>query len=187
MDIKKFTLTNRMLAVFFAMIIGVLFALGLYMPALVLMVIMLLISNSLRSKVKGVVADERDAVITGMASRAAVAVYCWIAVILTVSLYSLARFSPYFEPIGATLSFSALAIMAMQSLAAHFPGIFKIPKKARLVAAVLVAAIAFSAVAYIKLSSVGYWNCENGQWTKHNEPEVPAPTMPCPLPKESGS
>lgn len=181
MEMKKYQLVSRALTIALAIMVAMLFTVGFYMLAVICIVVVGLITGSLRHKVKEVLMDERDMLLAGTSSAAAVTIFCWVAVMLSMSLYSLADLDPSFGSIAMALSYSALALMVLQAVASRFPGFFKLNRKFWAAAFIGIAAVAVVGVAAIKLSLLGYWSCENGQWVKHNEPSVVAPDMACPI------
>jgi uncharacterized membrane protein len=180
MDVKKFAALNKALTVMLAVAVATLFSAGLYTPALAVMTMGILIAFSMRSKVKGVLTDERDVLVGGTAALIAVSTFCWIAIVVATSLHALSSRNPVFDPVATTLMISALALMALYASITHFPRIAKLSRKAWAAVYASIAVAAIVTVIALKLSSVGYWNCENGDWVKHNEPDIAKPTMPCP-------
>ena len=69
----------------------------------------------LRSRVKEVIADERDYAIAGKAASWAIQIYSWVAVVSMFVLNAFQDSHPDFKPIALTLAFSACGLMLTYS------------------------------------------------------------------------
>ncbi len=74
----------------------------------------------IRSRVKEIIADERDYAIAGKSASLAIQIYSWIAVIVMLILIAFRDSNPTFEPIAQTLAYSTCLLMAVYSLIFKF-------------------------------------------------------------------
>ncbi len=134
----------------------------------------------LRSRVKEVIADERDYALAGKSASWAIQIYSWIAVVAMFILYASKNLNPAYEPIALTLAYSTCLLMFIYSLIFKFQSRAKFTKdKNKFILFALVLAI-FAAIFTLRFfSGEDNWVCQNGQWVKHGNPSFAAPKSIC--------
>lgn len=135
---------------------------------------------TLRRRVTEVLADERDKHVAGQAALAAMYVFCWLAGILALASFAMRGVNQTYETIALTLAYSACLVLITYSLAFRFYDRFVMLKRKGLLFALGFIVLAIVAIGGLRaLSPEDDWLCQDGQWVKHGQPEMPMPTTPC--------
>ncbi len=170
----------RLVVVFvLAMVFSQSITMGNYAVPVALMVIASLFLWFLRSRVKDVLADERDYSTAGKAALLALQIFGWLAAVGTLILYSQRALNPFYEAVSLTLSYSVLFLFLVYGIVFRYYNKFKFDKKA------VYSILAFLVVALFVLfglrlfSGEDNWVCQDGSWQKHGNPDFPAPLTEC--------
>ncbi|MFZ5391897.1 MAG: DUF2178 domain-containing protein [Patescibacteria group bacterium] len=148
--------------------------------ALVSMIVAWIILFYLRSKVKAVLADERDYEIGGTAARWAIQIFSIVAVVFILIFYTQRGVNPAYEAIAVTLSYSVCFLMVLYSLIFKFYNrLLWLKGKNWLILIGTVLLLMIIVFGLRLLSGEDDWICQNGQWVKHGQPDWPAPTIDC--------
>ena len=151
-----------------------------YIIALIGLVLATTILLTLRSRVKDVLADERDNLVGGQAAMIAVKVFCWVAVVTSFLAFALREVSPVNETIALTLAYSACVIMIIYSLVYRFYDRLTFLKKRGMYIMIGLILLGVAAIGGLRLiAGEDNWICDHGQWVKHGQPSTPVPTTPC--------
>ena len=172
--------TWRVIIVFvLAMVFSQSIVRGNYIIPLVSMSVASLLLWYLRSRVKGILADERDYTLAGKAALLAIQVFGWLASMATLFLYSQRAVNPMYETIGLTLSYSVLFLFLVYGIVFRYYNKFKFDKK-KLFLFLAFLVIFIVAILGLRLfSGEDNWVCQNGAWEKHGQPDFPAPITEC--------
>lgn len=140
----------------------------------------IIIALFLRSRVKEIIADERDYQSGGTAARYTLSVVAVVGAIASFTLLTLRSSNPLFEPIGSVISYSVCGMLLLYSflftyLNREYEGRRKLLYMS--VAAILV--LVFVVAGLRIFSGEDAWRCENGQWIEHGHPGAPMPAAPC--------
>jgi uncharacterized membrane protein len=180
MTLKQFRIVKLVFTVFLAMIFGRSIVLNSYLMPIIALVASALILFYLRSRVKEVVADERDYLTGGRAALLAMQIYSWAAVIGMLILYANRALNPAYEPVAMTLAYSTCLLMLLYAVIFRYYNQVKLADKKFFYAAfVLVLFIALAVFSLRFFSGEDNWICQNGRWVKHGQPDFPAPTAEC--------
>jgi uncharacterized membrane protein len=152
---------------------------GNYVIPVVSMIAASLILWYLKSRVKGILADERDYALAGKAALLAIQVFGWLASIATLILYSQRALNPAYEAIGLTLSYSVLFLFLVYGLVFRYYNKFKFDKKKVYLFFAIFVLLLFTFLGIRFFSGEDDWICQHGQWVKHGQPNFPAPTIEC--------
>lgn len=116
--------TYRKIKLVFVFFLAMFFSWAVYLDNFLIpvavMIASALVLMFLRSRVKEIIADERDWQIAGKAALIAVQLYSWIAAISMFILYSLRSQNSFYEPIAMTLAFSACIVMLIYTFVFRF-------------------------------------------------------------------
>lgn len=131
----------------------------------------------LRSKVKEIIADERDYAIAGNAATLTIKIFSFAAAIMIFVFYAMKQVNPSYETIAITLSITVCILMLLYScIFTYLHKDKKIDKKFILIFLLLLVAC----IAALRILS---WEdnriCKDGNWQKHGNPDFPKPTMTC--------
>lgn len=116
MTLKTYQKIRLVVTFVLAMFISQLVIRENYIWPIFLVLISSLVLWHLRSRVKEVIADERDYSLAGKAALLAIQVFAWLAVISMFLFYSQKNINPSFEIIAQTLSFSVLFIFILYAI-----------------------------------------------------------------------
>lgn len=152
---------------------------GNYIIPVVLMVVSSLVLWYLRSRVKGVLADERDYSLAGKAALLSIQVFGWLASVATLVFYSQRNLNPMYETIGLTLSYSVLFLFLVYGIVFRYYNKFKFDKKKLYLFVAVVVIMMFALFGLRLFSGEDNWVCQNGLWQKHGQPDFPAPLTEC--------
>lgn len=180
MTLKQYQKIKLFSAIILAMFFSQCFVYKKFILALIILPVVTLILLWLRKKVKEVIADERDYEIGGRAALLAMQIFSWIGVIAMFGFYAFSELNPYYEAVAVTLAFSVCFFMLLYSFIFKFYSRVKFSNKKFfyiLGAALLVAILGVMALRVF--SGEDTWNCQNGSWVKHGNPNWPAPNKIC--------
>lgn len=148
--------------------------------ALVAMIIAWILLFYLRSRVKDVLADERDYEIGGSAARWAIQIFSLVAIIFILIFYTQKNINPAYEAIALTLSYSVCFLMVIYTLIFKFYNrLIWLKEKNWLILLGLVILLMVVIVGLRLFSGEDDWICQNGQWVEHGHPDWPAPKIEC--------
>jgi len=179
MSLKTYQTWRLVITFILAMAISQSIVVGNYVIPIMLMVVSSLALWYLRSRVKGVLADERDYALGGKAALLSMQIFGWLGAISMFVLYSQKAINPAYEVIALTLSYSVLFLFLTYSLVYHYYNRFKFNKKN--IYLFLITLIVFIIVIFgVRLfSGEDNWICKAGSWQKHGQPSFPAPQTEC--------
>lgn len=120
MTLKQFKIVKLVLVFFLALVFGQAIVLKSYLLPVILLIASSLALFYLRSRVKEVVADERDYLTGGRAALLAIQIYSWLAVIVMLVLYAKKDLNLTYEPIAMTLAFSTCILMLLYAVIFHY-------------------------------------------------------------------
>lgn len=162
-----------------AMAISQSIVLNNYIIPIMLMVVASLVLWYLRSRVKGVLADERDYALGGKAALLAMQVFGWLGAIGMFVLYSQKAINPAYEIIASTLSYSVLFLFLIYSLVYHYYNRFALKKNKIYLFFVILIILGMTFFGIRLFSGEDNWICKDGSWQKHGQPSFPAPQTEC--------
>jgi len=182
MKLKQYQQIKLVFVVILAMLFSQTLVLKNYIIPIFVMILGSLILWVFRSRVKEVIADERDYAIAGKSAMIAMQVYVWIATVAMFIFYANRDYNPAYEAIGMTLAFSICLLLFIYSFVFKYYNKIKFTKQSLKYAVVALIISAFCAVVAVRLfSGEDNWICENGQWVKHGQPSFLAPANECKL------
>lgn len=180
MTLKQFQAIKLIAVIGLGIIFGQAIVRENYLIPLAALVIAVLVLFYLRSKVKEVIADERDYETGGKAARIAIQIYAWFAVILMLFLYAQRNLNPSYLPIAVTLAYSTCFLMLLYALIFRYYHKFSLSDKKIFYLIAIIIIIAVLLVFGARLfSGEDDWICKNGQWIEHGHPSFPAPNKEC--------
>lgn len=141
----------------------------------------ILVLYFLRSRVKEIMADERDYEIAGKAARYAMTILTLVGYAIALVLMSLRKVNPLYEVIGSIISYAICVYLLCYNLIFTF--LRKSLSRGRriLFYTMTVILILFFVVSGLRLFSgdEDTWLCQNGQWVRHGNPSSPMPVSEC--------
>lgn len=175
----------RYIKIVTAIVLGMIFGWSVANDQIVIPVIAFAIAASVmffaRSRIKEVMADERDYANGGTAARWAIQVFSWISVAIMLALYANRQNNPSFETVASTLAYAVCSLMILYTLFFRYHDRIKILEKKRTHIIVGIALLALLTLVGIRsLSGEDGWRCEDGRWNRHGNPSSAAPAEPCP-------
>ncbi len=150
-----------------------------YVIPVILMIVASLVLWYLRSRVKEVIADERDYAVGGRAALLAIQVFGWLAAMGSFILYSQKAINPMYEVVGTTLSYSVLFLFLVYGLIFRYYSKFKFDKRSIYLMIAIMIIVIVTGFGIRLFSGEDNWICQNGSWQKHGQPNFPAPTTEC--------
>ena len=185
MTLKKYQQIKIVLTIIMAIVFSQFFFTKNFIWPLITLISSSSILIILRSRIKEVVADERDYAIAGKSASWAIQIYSWIAVAVMLILYSFEDLNQTYEPIALTLAYSTCLLMFIYSLIFKFQSRAKfIQDKNKFIIFAIVLAM-FAAVFTLRFfSGEDNWVCQKGEWVQHGHPNALVPTTPCNLYEE---
>jgi len=151
-----------------------------YWLALALMLIAYGLILIAQKKVKGVVLDERDKVLTGEAFRQAVYGYALLAtlIICLLSLSPIAK--PEYSIIFITFIVSIAVIFILQKLFYIYYQKFAVLEKKKIYIIIGIIILSMLLLGLVRFfSGEDDWICQNGRWVAHGQPESSVPNIEC--------
>lgn len=134
----------------------------------------------LRRRVTEVIADERDKHVAGQAALAAMYVFCFLAAIISLAAFAMRDINQTNETIALTLAYSACLVLIVYLIAYRLYNRWEVMKRKGLIVTLGLIFLALVALGGLRLlSPEDDWICQDGQWVKHGQPEIPMPTTPC--------
>lgn len=138
------------------------------------------VSAYMKTKVKGVIADERDYEVAGKAARYTMTGFLLISALIVSILGSINFADPVYGVIGNVVAFIACAVMLTYSFVFSLLNKnFSIRRK------IFLTIFAVAMILFIGVSMMGViapkdtWVCEKGSWVKHGNPSQVMPTSTC--------
>ena len=180
MTLKKYHLIRSLTAFLVALVFSQ--SLILKNPLLSIFTIIMawIVLTYLRSKVKEIIADERDYQISGQAAFKSIQLFSIFSVSISTILYFNRQLNPTFEPAAVTLAYSTCFLMLVYSLYFKFHDWLLISKNKNLIYFLVVLIFIFVSIFSLRLfSGEDTWVCQNGTWQKHGQPSFPAPSTLC--------
>ena len=180
MTLKKYQQIKTILTIIMAVIFSQFFFGRNFIWPLITLISGSSILILLRSRVKEIIADERDYALAGKSASWSVQIYSWVAVFAMLILYYFKDLNPSYEPIAMTLAYSTCLLMLIYSLIFKFQSRAKFTKdKNKFILFVIILAI-FTAIFTLRFfSGEDNWVCQNGQWVEHGSPDFAAPKSIC--------
>lgn len=176
---KNYKIWRIVIVFFLAMIFSQSIVRENYLLPVVAMIIFSLILWYLRSRVKGVLADERDYSLGGKAALLSIQIFGWLASVSTLVLYSQRAVNPMYEPVALTLSYSVLFLFLVYGIVFRYYNKFKFDKKNLYLFLAILLVLIFTIFGLRIFSGEDNWVCQNGAWEKHGQPDFPQPTAEC--------
>jgi len=183
MTIKQFTWAKIAVAAILAIVVSQAVILNSYILGIVAVIIAMLLIIILKKQVNEVLADERDYKIAGDAARWTLSIFAVGGWLISFAFIALRKTHPGYEDIGFTLSYAICALLVVHLIVTSF---FRrtddsMSKKKKTVYGILAALVAVLVVILGLRAFFGEddWICQNGQWTAHGQPNLPAPERPC--------
>ncbi|MDD4271195.1 MAG: DUF2178 domain-containing protein [Patescibacteria group bacterium] len=116
MTLKQFKIIRLAVVIALAATFSQAIVLKNYLIPIAALIASILILFYLRSRVKEIIADERDYLTGGRSALLAMQIYSWIAVIIMFILYAKRDLNPAYEPIALTLAYSTCLLMLLYSM-----------------------------------------------------------------------
>lgn len=180
MTLKQYQTTRIIITFILALIFSQSLFFQNYIIPLIAIITASLILLFIRSKVKEIIADERDYAVAGKAASWAIQIYSYFAVAVMFILYVKRDINPAYEAIAITLAYSTCFLMIIYALIFRFYNKINFSNKKIIYSIILLVVIAILMIAGLRLfSGEDDWLCQNGQWVKHGQPSFPAPTAEC--------
>ncbi|MDD4901453.1 MAG: DUF2178 domain-containing protein [Patescibacteria group bacterium] len=180
MSLKQFKIVKMTLVVILAMVFSQAIVFKSFLIPVVLLIASSLAIFYLRSRVKEVIADERDYLTGGKSALWAMQIYAWVAVVAMLVLYANRDLNPAYEPVAMTLAFSTCILLLLYALIFRYYNKIKLTdKKTIYVVLVLIFFLALAVFSLRVFSGEDNWLCQNGEWIKHGQPDFPAPAVGC--------
>jgi len=133
-----------------------------------------------RSKVKEVIADERDMEIGGKAALLTIRIFGWIAAVASLALVTQRDINPSYMLVASVLSYGTCLLLLLYAVIARYYGHLTDAKFGKLRWIAMITVLAIVIIAGLRLfSGEDNWICSNGQWIEHGHPDFPAPTTTC--------
>jgi uncharacterized membrane protein len=133
-----------------------------------------------RSRVKEVIADERDIEVSGKAAGIAIQIFSFATILPMFAFFAMRNTNPTFEPIATTLGYSACFLMLTYSIIyKYYDRVDILTRKApyAILIGLIIGLMVIFGMRFI--SGEDDWICANGSWVKHGVPSAPMPTIPC--------
>lgn len=181
MTLKQYRYAKIAIAMFVAILISQSMVLNSYWLAAATLTIAIGINLLIKNRVKEIIADERDYQIAGQASRYALSIFSVVAAVLSIVFMFLRQVNPVYETIGSTIAYTVCLLMLTYSLI--FTYLSQTISRSRKIRLIITSAllIIFFLIGSLRFFSgdEDTWICKNGQWTKHGNPDNPAPQTEC--------
>ncbi len=171
----------RQIRIWIAIIIAVICSQSIifenYFFPIVSIIIWILVLFFVRSKVKEIIADERDYALWGKAAMYALQIFSLCATIFVFILYALKKTNPSYEAIAITLAVAVCLLMVLYSCIFTFLNRDRAFDKRTIIMGIvlLIAVVAALRV----LSGEDDRICDNWVRVKHGNPDFPQPTATC--------
>lgn len=116
MTLKQLKIVKLILVFLLALVFSQSIILKSYLIPVILLIVSSLVLFYLRSRVKEVIADERDYLTGGRSAFLTIQIYSWLAVVVMLVLYAKKDLNPAYEPIAMTLAFSTCILMLLYAV-----------------------------------------------------------------------
>jgi len=180
MTLKQFKIIKLIAVVLLAAVFSQAIIFENYLIPIIVLIISYLVLFYLRSRVKEIIADERDYLTGGKSALLAIQIYSWFAVIAMFILYANRDLNPAYEPVAMTLAYSTCILMLLYAIIFRYYNKYKLSdKKLIYTILVLVLFIVLAIFSARLFSGEDDWICKNGEWIKHGQPSFAAPTAEC--------
>lgn len=180
MTFKTFKIIKLVAVVFLAALASVAINTGNYIwPVAAFAVVALLLLYG-RSRVKEVMADERDYALAGRAALWSMQIFSWLSVIFIFILYSQKAVNPAYEAVASTLAYAVCFLMLLYAILFRYYEKFALLQRKKIYLALVIFLVVLLIIAGLRfLSGEDNWLCQDGSWVKHGQPDWPAPTAEC--------
>jgi len=181
MNLKQYRFAKIAIAMFVAILISQSMIFNNYWLAAATLTIAIGINLFIKNRVKEIIADERDYQIAGQAARYTLSIFSVIAAVLSIAFMFLRQTNPIYETIGSTIAYTVCLLMLTYSLIfTYLSQTISSGRKVRLIitSALLIIFFLIGSLRFFS-GDEDTWNCENGQWTKHGNPDTIAPQTEC--------
>ena len=179
-SLKQFQIVRVTVAIVLGMVVSSSVITNSYWLAVITVAIGVALILFVRSRLKEIIADERDYNNAGKAARYTLAAFSILGSAVVFVLMSLRTSSPAYEAMGSLLAYLVCGNLLLYSLI--FGYLNRSVSKNRMiflgVAGVVVAGL-FIISGLRLFSGEDSWICRNGEWIKHGEPSANMPTEPC--------
>lgn len=180
MTLKQFRIFKVILAFSLAFAFSIALQKNNYWLACITLALGLGVSAYVKSKVKGVVADERDYEIGGKAARYTMVAFLIASAFAAFILSALSVKNALYGTVGSVIAFMACAFMLTYSfIFAYLNKGFSMRRKIFLIFFGLLMMLFLASGMVRTLSGEDSWVCEKGAWTKHGNPMQVMPTSTC--------
>lgn len=180
MTLKQFKIIKMALVVILAVVFSQAIVFKSYLIPTILLIASSLVMFYLRSRVKEVIADERDYLTGGKAALWAMQIYSWVAVIAMLAVYANRDLNPAYEPVALTLAFSTCILLLLYAVIFRYYNKAKLGDKKTIYIVLVIIFFLILAVFSLRVfSGEDSWLCLNGEWVKHGQPDYPAPALEC--------
>ncbi|MFA5009770.1 MAG: DUF2178 domain-containing protein [Patescibacteria group bacterium] len=180
MTLKQFQIVKLTIAALVAGTISYSITVDNYIVPMISIAFSIILLVYLRSRVKEVIADERDYEIGGHAARWAMMIFSWTAVIAMFLLYYEKALNPTFEVVAYVLAYAVCVLMLLYSLLFRYYDQIRFMKRRTyyiIAGVVLLIIVAIMGLRFF--SGEDTWMCQNGQWVEHGHPSASMPTTNC--------
>jgi len=180
MSFKQFQMVKIVSAAVIAGLVSYGVTINNYIIPLVSVTVLSVVLFWARSRVKEVIADERDYETSGHAARWSIQIFSWIAVVVMFVLLYEKELNPMFEVIAYVLAYSVCGLMLLYSLLfRYYSQISLMSNKIYYLIVGAIILLVFVVAGLRLFSGEDNWICENGQWIQHGHPEASMPTTIC--------
>ncbi|MFA5967121.1 MAG: DUF2178 domain-containing protein [Patescibacteria group bacterium] len=180
MTIKQFQVVKIIAAITVGGIVGYSVTVNNYIAPAIIVAAAAVTLFYLRSRVKGILADERDYEIGGHAARWSIQIFSWIATIAMFVLYAERALNPIFEIVAFVLAYSVCTLLILYSVLYKYHDRIRFAKnKTYYIIFGLILLAGFTLVGIRLFSGEDSWICSNGEWVEHGHPSAAMPTTLC--------
>ena len=116
MTLKQFKTIKLATVVVLAIVFSQAIIFKIYLLPIAFLIVSSLMLFYLRSRVKEVMADERDYLTGGKSALWAMQIYSWVAVVAMLILYANRELNPAYEPVALTLAFSTCILLLLYAV-----------------------------------------------------------------------
>jgi uncharacterized membrane protein len=134
----------------------------------------------LRSKVKEIIADERDYEIGGRAARLSITIFSWIAIFMIFLFMAFQKTNQDYAIVVATLSYSVCLLLIIYSSLYFFHNKLAFLENKIIYIVFIIIFLLILVMGGLRfLSGEDSWMCQDGNWIKHGNPSALMPTAEC--------
>ncbi len=180
MTLKKFRIIQLFLIMALAGLVGWATVRQNYAIPILATALAVILLFYLQSRVKEIMADERDYEVGGKAARLAITVFSWIMIIVMFAFLAFRGREPEFETIAVALAYAVCLLMILYTFFFRYYNKIAFLEKKFVYIVVGVLLILLLTIAGVRLlSGEDDWMCKDGQWIKHGQPSAPMPSLEC--------